>query len=247
MNKLVSFAIVVATTAAASPAYAWDGPDAWYRAADADNPGGGGIMGTGGAHDYGITCRECHTDRVDEPALAVQLTFTPALPVSGGMSTYVPGQRYRVAVNLANAALGPPCGQYMTHTDGFAATFEDANGSAVGVLETDAGEIATSCPAVAPMSNTAGTTGLYGDCKVIFSKGKPDLSAWEFYWTAPATGMVRMFYGGVDGDCDMMSMGDGVVVSTMTLKNPAVARTLPATVSDVARAAIVAVFRPGAT
>lgn len=242
MRTLVrSIALVVLAT---SPALAWDGPDAWYRAADADNPGGGGILGTGGAHDYGITCRECHTDRADEPALALQFGFTPALPTSGGMSTYVPGQRYRVAVNLANATLGPPCGQYLTHTDGFGATFEDANGASVGVLETDAGDIATACPSTAPMPNTTGTTGLYGDCKVIFSKGKPDLAAWTFYWTAPASGTVRLYYGGVDGDCDMMSMGDGVVVGTMTLKNPMIARTLPA---DVADAAIVAVIVGGAS
>lgn len=224
--------LVVAILAISTPAFAWDGPDAWYRAAEADMPGGGGIMGTGGAHDHGITCRECHTERVDEPTLALQFAFTPALPSSGGMSTYVPGQRYRVAVNLANAALGPPCGQYLTHTDGFGAAFEDASGAAVGVLETDSGQIATSCPAVAPMPATAGTTGLYADCKVIFAKGKPDLSAWTFYWTAPASGTVRMFYGGVDGDCDMMSMGDAVVVGSMTLKNPSFARPSPGVVAS---------------
>lgn len=227
--------VFVVITFAASRAFAWDGPDAWYRAADADNPGGGGIMGTGGAHDHGITCRECHTERTDEPALALQFSFTPALPASGAASTYVPGQRYRVAVTLANASLGPPCGQYMTHTDGFGATFEGANGAAVGVLETDSGQIATSCPATAPMSTTAGTTGLYDDCKVIFSKGTPDISAWTFYWTAPSAGAVRMFYGGVDGDCDMMSMGDAVVVGSMTLANPPFA-------TAVAVTAIAAIF-----
>ncbi len=233
--KHATSALVAALMWTATPAFAWDGPDAWYRGAEADNPGSGGIMGTGGAHDHGITCRECHTERKDEPSLALQFAFTPALSSSSGMSTYIPGQRYRVAVNLANAALGPPCGEYLTHTDGFGAAFEDANGAAVGILETDSGEIASSCPSTAPISTTAGTTGLYGDCKVIFAKGKENISAWTFYWTAPATGTVRMFYGGVDGDCDMMSKGDAVVVGSMTLKNPTFAQASPPAGSNGSR------------
>ena len=33
----------------------------------------------------------------------------------------------------------------------------------------------------------------------------------------PASGTVRIFYGAVDGNCDMMSMHDAVVVGTRTL------------------------------
>lgn len=58
------------------------------------------------------------------------------------------------------------------------------------------------------------------------------ISAWTFYWTAPASGTVRMFYGGVDGDCDMMSMGDAVVVGSMTLKTPSFARPSPGLVAS---------------
>jgi hypothetical protein len=227
MTKRTLVLVVLFTIATTHAAFAWDGPDAWYRAANADNPGGGGILGTGAARDHGITCRECHTDRVDAPTLALQFTFTPSLPSSGGMSSYAAGVRYRVDVTLQNEALGPPCGQYLAHTDGFAATFEGANGASVGMLETDAGVSAASCPTVAQMPTAAGTTGLYSDCKAIFSKGNPDISTWSFYWTAPAGGAVRIFYGGVDGDCDMMSMGDAVVVGTMTLKDPAMAQVSP--------------------
>lgn len=231
MKNLTVIVVFASLTAAASPALAWDEGAAWYRAANADMPGGSGIMGTGGAHDRGITCRDCHTDRIDAPTLALQFTFTPALPSSGGVVSYAAGVRYRVDVRLNNAALGPPCGQYLVHTDGFAASFEGANGAAVGSLETDSGQTATNCPSAAqvPVNNVwgPGTTDLYSDCKVIFNKPKPDISAWSFYWTAPAGGTVRVFYGGVDGDCDMMSMGDAVVVGSMTLKDPAMAQLAP--------------------
>ena len=188
-------------------------------------------MGTGGAHDDGITCRDCHTDRIDAPTLALQFTFTPALPSTAGVTSYAAGTRYRVDVKLNNAALGPPCGQYLVHTDGFAASFEGTNGAAVGLLETDSGQTATNCPTAAqvPVNNVwgLGTTDLYSDCQVIFNKPKPDISAWSFYWTAPAGGTVRVFYGGVDGDCSMMSMKDAVVVGSMTLKDPAMAHACP--------------------
>ena len=40
----VGLAIIIAL---AAPAYAWDGPGMWYRAADDANPGGGGILVAG--------------------------------------------------------------------------------------------------------------------------------------------------------------------------------------------------------
>ena len=67
---------------AAGPAFAWDGPAMWYRAADDANPGGGGILGTGGGHDHGIKCTDCYVERKSEPNLAFAMTsvFISSLP-----------------------------------------------------------------------------------------------------------------------------------------------------------------------
>src|SRR5438105_10620460 len=114
--------VLVATCA---PAYAWDGPGMWYRAANDDNPGGGGILGTGGAHDHGMKCTDCHVERASEPDLAFDLRFNP--PIT---DTYAPGTTYQVTAILSNARLGQPCNrQYVSTVDNFAASFEDDGGA----------------------------------------------------------------------------------------------------------------------
>jgi hypothetical protein len=211
-------AIVLAITAA--PALAWDGPDLWYAEATADSPGGGGIIGTGGGHDYGVKCSHCHVER-PTTSLAFGMQFSPALLGTTNDPIYAPGQRYTITASMTNATLGTSCPDpYGKNVDNFAAAFEDVNGAAVGVLESDTGGIATSCPQTVPMPDDPGTTAITKDCKVVFSKGTENVQTYTFYWTAPTTGDVNIFWGAVDGDCLMMSMEDAVVEGTMVLRAP---------------------------
>lgn len=206
--------VIALICAASSPALAWDGPGMWYRAADDANPGGGGILGTGGAHDHGIKCSDCHVARVAEPGLAFSLTFSPAL-VNGG---YAANQRYTVTAKLAGAQLGVGCTAQdptMHNTDNFAAAFEGDDGRVAGSLAADDGQTSPSCALPSPAP--AGTTALDGDCAVVFAQGRFDIDTWTFTWTAPASGAVHVSWGAVDGNCDMMSMNDAVVAGTQTL------------------------------
>jgi hypothetical protein len=219
-------AIVIATLLVLAPgaALAWDGPELWYASPSAANPGGGGIVGTGGKRDHRITCLDCHRERV-ETNLDVSFTFTPPLQTSGPAFGYALGQRYRVDVRMLNEALGPPCDPYMAHHNNFAANFELASGAAAGVLESDSGQSQSSCPPDFT-DPTSGTTALYGDCAVVFPRRGENMTAWSFYWTAPSTAAeVKLFYGATDGDCMMSSFGDAVIVGSKTLVAAAAART----------------------
>lgn len=193
-------------------AMAWDGPDLWYAPVDGDMPGGGGILGTGGAHDHGIKCLDCHQER-EETTLDLTFSFTPPLD----LDRYTPGQRYRVDVAMLDEQLGPPCDQYMVHVNNFAAEFQNAAGDAVGTLESDNGISAGSCPTDFT-DPTTGTTALYRDCEVVFPRRAENLTSWTFYWTAPSTASeVRLYYGAVDGDCMMSSLGDAVVAGNKVM------------------------------
>jgi hypothetical protein len=211
--------LVFAIVAIATPAYAWDGPGMWYRAADDANPGGGGIMGTGGRHDHGIKCTDCHAQRQDEPNLSFALDFAPPL----ANNTYVPGTRYTVTARMTGAQLGVNCSvPNGRNVDGFATSFEDDAGASAGMLAADDGQAAPSC--ALPSPPPPGTTALDGDCKVIFANSTPDTTTWTFYWTAPSTGTVHVYWGAVDGACDMMSMNDAAVVRSETLAPAPAAR-----------------------
>ena len=212
--KTLLIAIIVC---AASPALAWDGPGMWYGAADGASPGGGGILGTGGGHDHGIKCTDCHVERKNEPNLAFDLAFSPAL----ANNTYAPGTRYTITAKLTGALLPTPSCTVNggKNNDGFAASFEDDDGVNVGMLAADDGQSAPSCTLSSPPPAN-GTTALDGDCKVIFSLGKANTTTWTFSWTAPASGKVHIYWGAVDGDCDMMSMNDAAVTGSRTLDAP---------------------------
>ncbi len=212
----IAIAIVVVFVFGAAPAAAWDGPALWYDRADAASPGGGGIFGTGGQRDHRITCSHCHVERV-ENGVTLDLRFQPVLGTAGSDATYQPGLRYRVEVALLGETLGSVCDPYMMNANNFAAAFENDAGGIVGTLESDSGQSQASCPPNYTDPPT-GTTALYRDCQTIFSKGAEDVAAWTFYWTAPAAGgTVRLYYGAVDGDCTMSSMGDAVVAGRRTL------------------------------
>jgi hypothetical protein len=217
MKRLAIIFVILASSAA--PALAWDGPGMWYRAADNMDPGGGGILGTGGQHDYGIQCTDCHVDRVDEPGLAFDLQFTPALV----NNTFVAGQTYAITATMTGGNI--PCPTNSPNGVGkkvrnFAASFETDTGGAAGRLAADDGQSAPSCTLPSPAP--AGTTALDGDCKVVFGQGVENVSVWRFSWTAPAstTSPVHVFWGAIDGNCDMMSMKDAAVTGSFTMMAP---------------------------
>jgi hypothetical protein len=241
----LALGIALGLAGSVTPAFAWDGPELWYGSASGDTPGGGGILGTGGQHDHYIKCSHCHVER-KMTNLAFALEFTPALPVAGGDQSYEPGRRYTVTARMTNESLGTPCSDPNgKNVDNFAAAFENDEGRPAGVLETDSGAIATTCPATAPTAASAGTTAIAKDCAVVFSKGKDNLRTWTFAWTAPASGPVVVSWGAVDGDCLMMSMDDAVVEGKQMLSAPAMARVQSGTTWSVAMAGVVGLARRG--
>lgn len=212
---------------AASVAHAWDGPELWYDPADGMPPGGGGIFGTGAARDHGITCQDCHVDPRGGD-IELRFRFSPSLGSVDGLDTYQPGQTYDVTVELLGEVLTGPCAPNAKNNNGFVATFEDTSGQPAGALASDSGQSRTDCPAAYPEPGT-GTTVLYRDCDVAMPEDY-ERTSWQFRWTAPAasTGPVTLHFGGVDGNCDMMSMGDLVVVGQRDLSPaPAVAARQP--------------------
>ena len=239
MRSLIAIALLLAVP---SLAQAFDGQDLWYTPANggiappgdmtALPPGGGGIFGTGGAHDYGITCGNCHlNDKLQQGKIDLAFVFSPALGSVAGQATYKPGQTYTVTATMSGEHLGQSgCDQYVTgNINNFAATIENASGKTAGALSSDSGQSSTSCPAKAPMVSS-GTTMVYGDCKVIFSMGGAKTDAgrvsWTFTWTAPAagSGALTMFWGVVDGDCMMDSLNDDVKVGTTRMAEATAAR-----------------------
>ena len=206
----------VTTLGAATVAHAWDGPELWYDPADGMPPGGGGIFGTGAARDHGITCQDCHVDPPDGD-VELRFNFSPSLTSVDGLDAYEPGRTYDVTVELIGEILTGPCAPNAKNNNGFAATFQDAGGQTAGVLASDSGQTGTDCPAQYPDPGT-GSTVLYRTCDVVMPESY-ERTSWQFGWTAPAagTGSITLHFGGVDGNCDMMSMGDLVVVGQRDL------------------------------
>lgn len=206
----------------APSALAWDSAELWHAPADGRVPGGGGVVGTGSKTDFRIECLHCHI----EPKQNIGLTFAP-FDTAGDIVYYEPGAQYEIQVNLVGESLGKPeseCPPNGVNVNLFAATFENTQGQSVGILESDTGQRqGTNCPANAPEkgSITTGSTLLYRDCRTIFVRDlMPEgTTQWQFRWTAPAagTGDVILYAGGVDGNCDMMSMGDDVKMVKLTL------------------------------
>src|SRR5882724_6344409 len=107
MRTTLSIAVIIAAIFAVllpATAQAWDGPELWYSSAAAAQPGGSGIIATGGALDHNVTCANCHLKA--ESKIDVKFDFAPALPMVGGLPTPMPGQKYQVSVQLMGEHLG---------------------------------------------------------------------------------------------------------------------------------------------
>jgi hypothetical protein len=219
-NDGILLALVAALTAWTGSARAWDGPGMWTNPADAAFPGGGGIYATGGQGDYAITCAHCHIGSTKQ--IGATITAAPPFQTAGLGTAYKPGQAYTITVALTGEHLGlGACGQYMSNANGFAATVEGGNGLPTGVLSSDSGQSAASCPAANPTGVTTGTSVTYGDCRVAVARGGLPAGAksWTFGWTAPAVGAgaATLYVGVVDGDCSMSSLGDDVAMIAQPL------------------------------
>lgn len=226
--KQISRALVfLFVLSVAAPALAWDGAGLWYAPADGASPGGGGFLGTGSARDRSITCAHCHVDGAGK--IDAKLELDPPLGTVNGQSAYEPGKTYTVTVSLIGEYLGiGQCDQYMMRTNNMAVRIEDAGGKAAGALASDSGQSAASCPSEPPQSIN-GTTVLYRDCLGVVGSGAESMTSWTFSWTAPAAGAgtVTMYYGVVDGNCDMSSRGDDVKVGKLDLGEAAAALAPP--------------------
>jgi hypothetical protein len=149
----------------------------------------------------------------------------------GGQQAYKAGQLYAITVKLVGETLGKTgCDQYVTgNINNFAASIENAAGKSVGVLSSDSGQSSASCPPANPKPTT-GSTILYGDCHAIASMGSDkrmaNVTQWTFQWQAPAagTGNVTVYWGIVDGDCMMDSLGDDVKTGSIKLVETTAAR-----------------------
>ncbi|MCC6337786.1 MAG: hypothetical protein IT380_27805 [Myxococcales bacterium] len=220
--------LTIALSCLAPPAaLAWDGNELWNAPTTGPTSGGAGIWGTGSRRDGRITCEACH----EPPAtggMPVDLTlaFQPALEQVGGAPGYRPGRRYTVTATLTGETLGlSGCGQYLTHTNGFGVSFEDGSGLLAGRLESDLGMNASSCPPTVPQLATDSTI-TYGDCHALVSSATPNRSTWTFVWTAPpaGSGTVTLYWGVVDGDCDMTSRSDQAKTGSRALAEGSASR-----------------------
>src|SRR5215203_1209669 len=104
MRTLIMAISSVLATVVPSAALAWDGAQLWYDSPTGANPGGGGIIGTGGAGDFNITCAHCHIG--NENKIDAKVDMTPPLGSVGGQAAYDPGQTYQVTISLIGEHLG---------------------------------------------------------------------------------------------------------------------------------------------
>lgn len=236
MNRFLPFvmglgALSMVSAASAFPhLYMWIDPANGHpSSAGQPAPGGGGIYGTGGAKDYGITCAHCHTNAPG--MVGTTIAPTPAWQTLPGGSAYKPNTKYRIVVTLTNETKNPGT---TNNLNGFALTIENQSGVGVGMFATDAATPITTMNCTntrvlgaAEMALvTAGTTTYMispantGGCYTVVSVPKAGATSWSFDWTSPAagTGPVTIFYGVVDGDkAGTDSSGDDVKQGTVRL------------------------------
>ena len=245
MRTFLALACFVFAFVFARAAAAWDGADMWYDPADgspqtSQNPGGGGILGTGGATDHGITCATCHMKGKNPTGLfGVIVAFSPQF-VAGAYSL---GQTYIVTLSMIGEHLGlSGCSQYTPDNNNFmSATIEDDSGNLVGALATPSGST-SSCPSTVGFDpKTYKGTFMVRDCHGVLSHGA-GLTSWTFQWTAPAkgSGQATLYYGVVDGNCMMDSLDDDVKVGTFKMGEATAMRDAPSD-SGTALASAVAI------
>jgi hypothetical protein len=244
--KTIFFVILsIASLFVARTASAWDAPELWYDPAQGAkatpydvSPGGGGILGTGGQTDFGITCASCHTSGAQNYG-SISVDFAPAFN-----GQYVPGTTYTITATLKGEHLGVSgCDPNMDNRNQIVVTFEDDMGKVAGVMAGDYGSSA-SCPSTPPPQGFTGSTLLWKDCHAIIANTQKNVTSWTFKWTAPAQGAgnVTMYYGAVDGDCSMSSMGDDVKAGTMKLTEKTARNDTPTNRSMFAMIAFAAVI-----
>jgi hypothetical protein len=210
-KRFLSVAAVLCLSAMAAmfapkPATAFPAMHYWHLAASGETnnnqnrAGADGLYGSGGPHDFGIQCVDCHIDAPGNVDLAFD--FAPTLGTSGNDATYSPGQTYVVTVTMTGESLTNPNNPNMD-TNLFVATFEDDGGNVMGSLTSDTpNNSSMNCPPTWPSGVPNGTTFVYGDCHGILAVQGTKLTQWTFSWQAPGAGAgnVTMWYGGVDGD-----------------------------------------------
>src|SRR5262249_10479022 len=85
-----------------------------------------------------------------------------------------------------------------------------------GALRADYGD-STNCLPDAPPMGWTGSSMIYNRCHAVMAPPIKDMTSWRFQWTAPQAGHVTLFYGVVDGDCMMNSLGDDVKAGSISL------------------------------
>jgi len=228
-KRIFAASTVVATAAlfavlSPRPATAFPTLHYWHLASSGETnqnqnrAGANGLYGSGGPHDYGIRCADCHVET--EGLIDLTIDVSPPLSQSGNDMAYSPGQTYVFTVTLEGEHKQPPNPNGMDH-NGFVATFEDAGGNVMGDLVSDTpNNSSMNCPANSPGSTPSGTTYVYGDCHGIIGNEMAELDQWTFSWQAPGAGSgdVTMWYGAVDGNtAGSSSLDDDVVQGSMFL------------------------------
>jgi len=173
--------------------------------------GGGGVNYTGAPDFPGATCATCH---VDPPGLVgVRLDARDPSLFSIG---YRPGDVYELEVQLVGETLGlehdgpalcgsvPGKGFVPCNTNGFGIQASDVTGAAAGTFCPVALQNGGACnpPKNAPTVLSADGTALHQTGTQSPPAFENGVTAWRFYWLAPAagTGPVTFHIGAVDGN-----------------------------------------------
>src|SRR3954464_12397443 len=136
MHKKTIASLVVASLVIPPGALAFPFLNSWHDPSDGSpgNPkgraGAGGIYGTGGVTDHGITCAHCHIS--GKGLIGATITPTPAFAKLGNLDAYKPGQKYAITVAMTGEHLG--LNQMNNNLNGMTLTIEDQGGKVKGVF-----------------------------------------------------------------------------------------------------------------